>query len=109
MLCERGIRAFSDYSRFTLDITIVPELKQITHLPVLVDPSHAAGRRELVIPLAKAAVAAGADGVLVEVHPDPSQALSDGPQALTFAMFEQLMSELRALTPAVCRELHATA
>jgi 3-deoxy-7-phosphoheptulonate synthase len=101
ILCERGIRAFSDYSRFTLDITIVPELKQLTHLPVLVDPSHAAGRRELVTPLARAALAAGADGVLVEVHPEPSQALSDGPQALTFDMFDAMMDDLRRLAPAL--------
>ena len=107
MLCERGIRAFSDYSRFTLDVSIVPELKQLTHLPVLVDPSHAAGRRELVIPLARAGIAAGADGIIVEVHPEPADALSDGPQALRFDMFEQLMRELRLLAPAVGRELPA--
>ena len=83
ILCERGIRAFSDYSRFTLDITIVPELKQLTHLPIIVDPSHAGGKRHLVTPLALAGVAAGADGIIVEVHPDPDTALSDGPQALT--------------------------
>ena len=105
ILCERGIRAFSDYSRFTLDISIVPELKQLTHLPVIVDPSHAAGRRELVIPLARAAVAAGADGIIVEVHPEPERALSDGPQALTLPMFESLMTELGMLAPAVRREL----
>ncbi len=97
ILCERGIRAFSDYSRFTLDITIVPELKQRTHLPILVDPSHAAGKRELVIPLARAAIAAGADGILVEVHPEPERALSDGPQALTFEMFETMMEQLGGL------------
>jgi 3-deoxy-7-phosphoheptulonate synthase len=107
ILCERGIRAFSDYSRFTLDISIVPELKQITHLPVIVDPSHAAGRRELVIPLARAAVAAGADGVIVEVHPEPARALSDGRQALTPQMFEELIDELRTIVPAVRRELAA--
>lgn len=101
ILCERGIRAFSDYSRFTLDITIVPELKQRTHLPILVDPSHAAGKRELVIPLARAAMAAGADGVIVEVHPQPEEALSDGPQALTFDMFDTLMRELNRLAPAL--------
>ena len=103
ILCERGIRAFSDYSRFTLDITIVPELKLLTHLPVLVDPSHAAGKRDLVIPLARAAVAAGADGILVEVHPQPEQALSDGPQALTFPMFETLMQEVNTIAPVVRR------
>ena len=105
ILCERGIRAFSDYSRFTLDITIVPELKQLTHLPVIVDPSHAAGRRELVIPLARAAVAAGADGIMVEVHPDPSVALSDGPQALTPEMFGELIRSLHSIVPAMNRTL----
>jgi 3-deoxy-7-phosphoheptulonate synthase len=103
ILCERGIRTFSDYSRFTLDISIVPQLKLLTHLPVVVDPSHAAGRRELVIPLARAAIAAGADGVMVEVHEDPKKALSDGAQALTPDMFEELMDELRIITPAVRR------
>lgn len=103
ILCERGIRGFSDFSRFTLDLTIVPELKRITHLPVFVDPSHAAGRRELVIPLARAAIAAGADGVMVEVHHDPKKALSDGAQALTLPMFEQLMSELHAIAPVLGR------
>lgn len=103
ILCERGIRTFSDFSRFTLDISIVPELKRITHLPVVVDPSHAAGRRELVIPLARAAIAAGADGVMVEVHADPKRALSDGAQALTLDMFAELMAELRLIVPAVRR------
>ncbi len=105
MLCERGIRAFSDFSRFTLDLTIVPELKRLTHLPVIVDPSHAAGRRELVIPLARAAVAAGADGLIVEVHPRPEQALSDGPQALTPEMFDELMTQVQSIGAAVGREV----
>jgi len=109
ILCERGIRAFSDYSRYTLDLSIVPELKRITHLPVLVDPSHAAGRRDLVLPLARAAVAAGADGVLIEVHPEPDRAWSDGPQSLTPEMFATLMSELRALAPALSRGIAAVA
>lgn len=104
ILCERGIRTFSDFSRFTLDLSIVPELKRITHLPVVVDPSHAAGRRELVIPLARAAIAAGADGVMVEVHHDPKRALSDGAQALTVDMFAELMDELRLIVPAVRRK-----
>jgi 3-deoxy-7-phosphoheptulonate synthase len=109
MLCERGIRTFSDYSRFTLDISIVPELKRISHLPVIVDPSHAAGRRHLVIPLARAAIAAGADGIMVEVHAAPNQALSDGAQSLTLEMFAELMDELRIIAPAVRREatIHA--
>ncbi len=105
ILCERGIRTFSDHSRFTLDLAIVPELKRLSHLPVVVDPSHAAGRRDLVIPLARAAIAAGADGVMVEVHPDPSRALSDAAQALTFAMFDELMDELRLIAPAVRRPI----
>ncbi len=109
ILCERGIRAFSDYSRYTLDLTIVPELKRITHLPVIVDPSHAAGRRDLVLPLARAAVAAGADGLLVEVHPEPERALSDGPQSLPPGMFAELMDELRRLAPAVGRGIMAAA
>lgn len=103
ILCERGVRGFSDFSRFTLDISIVPELKRITHLPVFVDPSHAAGRRELVIPLARAAIAAGADGIMVEVHHDPKRALSDGAQALTLPMFEQMMAELHAIAPVLRR------
>lgn len=107
ILCERGIRTFNDYSRFTLDISIVPELKRISHLPVIVDPSHASGRRELVIPLARAALAAGADGVMVEVHSDPKRAMSDAAQAMTFEMFGQMMSELRSLAPAMKRTMGA--
>jgi 3-deoxy-7-phosphoheptulonate synthase len=103
MLCERGIRTFSDYSRFTLDISVVPELNRTSHLPVIVDPSHAAGRREIVIPLARAAIAAGADGLIVEAHVDPDHAVSDGPQTLTLDMFEELMAELRMIVPAVKR------
>ncbi len=97
VLCERGIRTFEGSTRFTLDIAAVPVLKEKTHLPVVVDPSHAAGRRSLVPPLAKAALAAGADGIMVEVHPDPDNALSDGPQSLTPDMFRQMMGELRWL------------
>ncbi|MBU0617524.1 MAG: 3-deoxy-7-phosphoheptulonate synthase [Planctomycetes bacterium] len=107
MLCERGVRTFSDYSRFTLDISIVPELKRISHLPVIVDPSHAAGKRSLVIPLARSAIAAGADGVMVEVHAEPMKARSDGAQSLTPEMFAELMEELRIITPAVRREAAA--
>lgn len=94
MLCERGIRTFERYTRNTLDIAAVPLLKQLSHLPVVVDPSHATGRRDLVAPLAVAALAAGADGVMVEVHPDPESALSDGPQSLTFAQFTEMMGDL---------------
>ncbi|NOS99687.1 MAG: 3-deoxy-7-phosphoheptulonate synthase [Phycisphaerales bacterium] len=103
VLCERGIRAFSDYSRYTLDISIVPQIKKMSHLPIIVDPSHAVGRRDLVIPMARAAIAAGADGVIVEVHPNPACALSDGPQALTPPMFAELMDDLRTIAHAVRR------
>ena len=95
ILCERGIRTFSDSSRFTLDIAAVPVLRELTALPIVVDPSHAAGRRELVPPLAKAAKAVGADGIIVEVHPYPDKALSDGRQSLSLGEFRKMMEELR--------------
>ena len=97
MLCERGIRTFERATRFTLDIGAVPVLKQETHLPVIVDPSHAAGRRDLVLPLARAAVAAGADGIIVEVHPAPEEALCDGPQQIPAAEFAEFAGEIREL------------
>ena len=97
MLCERGIRTFERATRFTLDLGAVPVLKQETHLPVVVDPSHAAGRRDLVAPLARAAVAAGADGIIVEVHHDPEQALSDAAQQIPAADFGRFADEIRAL------------
>jgi 3-deoxy-7-phosphoheptulonate synthase len=97
MLCERGIRTFERSTRFTLDIGAVPVLKEETHLPVVVDPSHAAGRRDLVAPLARAAVAAGADGIIVEVHPDPDQALSDAAQQIASDDFASFADEIRAL------------
>ena len=99
ILCERGIRTFSDHSRYTLDINIVPELKSLTHLPVLVDPSHASGKREMVVPLARAAFAAGADGVIVEVHPYPDQALSDGRQSQNLQLFTDMMLGLERYVP----------
>ncbi len=105
ILCERGIRTFNDYTRFTLDISSVPELKKLTHLPVIVDPSHASGRRDLIIPLSKASIAAGADGLMIEVHPDPEKALSDGYQSITFDHFSELMRELRLIAKAVGRIL----
>ena len=105
MLCERGIRTFEKYTRNTLDISAVPLLKQLSHLPVVVDPSHGTGKWELVAPVAKAAVAAGADGLLIEVHPHPQEALSDGAQSLKPETFAQLMVELRAVAQAVGREL----
>ncbi|HOP49563.1 MAG TPA: bifunctional 3-deoxy-7-phosphoheptulonate synthase/chorismate mutase [Ignavibacteriales bacterium] len=94
VLCERGIRTFETATRNTLDIAAVPILKELTHLPVIVDPSHSAKHRNLVVPLAKAAKAVGADGIIVEIHPEPEKALSDGPQALTFDMYENLMKDL---------------
>jgi 3-deoxy-7-phosphoheptulonate synthase len=100
-LCERGIRTFERSTRFTLDVSAVPVLKERTDLPVIVDPSHAAGRRALVRPLSLAAVAAGADGLIVEVHPDPAQALCDGPQALTTAEFADYADDVRALSQAL--------
>ncbi|HJC67564.1 MAG: 3-deoxy-7-phosphoheptulonate synthase [Lachnospiraceae bacterium] len=94
VLCERGIRTYETSTRNTLDISAVPVIRQKSHLPVIVDPSHATGVRAYVAPLAKAAVAAGADGLMIEVHPCPEKALSDGPQSLTFDAFDQLMKEL---------------
>ena len=105
ILCERGIRTFSDATRNTFDLAAIPVLKRETHLPVIADPSHAAGRRDLVAPLSYAAVAAGADGLLVEVHPDPERAVSDGDQSLTFPEFEALMAGLRPVAEAVGRDL----
>ena len=105
MLCERGIRTFSDATRNTFDLAAIPVLKRETHLPVVADPSHAAGRRDLVSSLAYAAVAAGADGLLIEVHPVPEQAVSDGDQSLTFEEFDALMAGLEPVAVAVGRSL----
>ncbi len=105
ILCERGIRTFETATRNTFDVSAVPVLKQKTHLPVIVDPSHAAGDRSLVLPLAAAGVAAGADGVLVEVHNDPDSALSDGPQSLTFPGFTSLMARLEGVAEVMGRSL----
>jgi len=99
VLCERGIRTFEPYTRNTLDLSAVALLKTLTHLPVMVDPSHATGLRELVIPMARAAVAAGADALMVEVHTNPDVALSDGPQSLYPEQFEQLMEEVNLMAP----------
>jgi 3-deoxy-7-phosphoheptulonate synthase len=103
ILCERGIRTFETATRNTFDVSAVPVLKQKTHLPVIVDPSHAAGHRSLVPALAAAGLAAGADGVLVEVHNDPENALSDGPQSLTLQGFTSMMSLLKGIADAVGR------
>ena len=105
ILCERGIRTFEDATRNTLDLSIVPLIKQLSHLPVIVDPSHATGKWDLVAPMALAAVAAGADGIMVEVHPRPEEALSDGPQALLPSTFAKLMHDLGTLASAVGRTL----
>lgn len=105
MLCERGIRTFEDHTRFTLPLASVPYLQQTTHLPVVVDPSHGTGKASLVATMAKASVAAGADGLIVEVHPDPEKALSDGFQALTPAAFRQMMADCQPIAAAVGREM----
>ncbi len=103
ILCERGIRTFETYTRNTMDISAIPVVKKLSHLPMAGDPSHATGRRDKVPPMARAAVAAGADALLIEVHHDPEQALSDGAQSLFPAQFEQLMKELKMIAPAVGR------
>jgi len=105
ILCERGIRTFEPYTRNTLDINAVPLLKQLSHLPVVVDPSHGTGKWELVAPVSKAAIAAGADGLIIEVHPHPSRAMSDGAQSLKPDSFARLIAELRAVAQAVGREI----
>ena len=105
ILCERGIRTFEDSIRFSMDITAIPVIKKASHLPVIVDPSHAAGHYSLVPAIAKAAVAAGADGLLIEVHPNPKEALVDGAQSLTPSDFARLMEELRQVARAVGRDV----
>jgi 3-deoxy-7-phosphoheptulonate synthase len=109
VLCERGIRTFADHSRNTLDLSAVPAAKRISHLPIIADPSHASGERAKVLPLSRAAVAAGADGVMIEVHDRPEEALSDGNQALLPEEFEQLMDAVRQLAPVVDRRVPAFA
>ncbi|PYQ32406.1 MAG: 3-deoxy-7-phosphoheptulonate synthase [Acidobacteria bacterium] len=103
VLCERGVRTFANHTRNTLDLSVVPYVKRISHLPILVDPSHGTGKRLKVLPMSRAAIAAGSDGLLIEVHDHPEAALSDGPQALLPEMFAQLMSEVRLLAPVVGR------
>src|ERR1700690_11032 len=107
ILCERGIRTFETYTRNTLDIAAIPVVKQLSHLPIIADPSHGTGRRDKVAAMARAAVAAGADGLIIEVHNDPDHALSDGAQSLDPAQFEQLMRELRIIAPAIGRTMAA--
>jgi 3-deoxy-7-phosphoheptulonate synthase len=103
VLCERGVRTFADHTRNTLDLSIVPAVHRLSHLPILVDPSHGTGKRDKVIPLSRAGVAVGADGLIVEVHHDPDRALSDGPQSIYPEQFEELMSEMRQIAPIVKR------
>lgn len=105
ILCERGIRSFETYTRNTLDISAVPIIKSLSHLPIIVDPSHATGHRELVAPVSKSAIAAGADGLIIEVHPDPENALSDGLQSLYPQEFEHLMGELGKIADAMGRRI----
>ena len=103
ILCERGIRTFETYTRNTMDISAIPVVKKLSHLPIVGDPSHGTGRRDQVLPMARAAVAAGADGLIVEVHPDPDRALSDGAQTLNPAQFSEMMQQVRAIAAAVGR------
>jgi 3-deoxy-7-phosphoheptulonate synthase len=103
ILCERGIRTFETYTRNTMDISAIPVVKKLSHLPILGDPSHGTGRRDQVLPMARAAVAAGADGLLIEVHPDPDRAVSDGAQTLTPEQFAEMMRQVRLIAAAVGR------
>lgn len=105
ILCERGIRTFETYLRYTMDISAIPVVKKLSHLPIVADPSHATGRRDKVLPMARAAIAAGADGLLVEVHCDPDRALSDGAQSLWPEQFAELMAQLQIIAPAVGRKV----
>jgi 3-deoxy-7-phosphoheptulonate synthase len=105
ILCERGIRTFETYTRNTMDISAIPVVKSLSHLPILGDPSHGTGRRDKIAPMARAVVAAGGDGLLIEVHPDPERALSDGAQSMFPDQFEALMDQLRLIAPAVDRTI----
>jgi 3-deoxy-7-phosphoheptulonate synthase len=105
ILCERGIRTFADHARNTLDLSIIPAAQRLSHLPILVDPSHGTGRRDSVLPMARAALAGGAHGLIVEVHDHPEKALSDGPQSIYPDQFRQLMDEAAQIAPIVSRTL----
>ncbi len=105
ILCERGIRTFETATRNTFDISAIPVVKKLSHLPIVADPSHGAGRRDMVAPRARAAVAAGADGLIIEVHNDPDRALSDGAQSMFPSQFDRLMAELRIIAPAIGRSI----
>jgi 3-deoxy-7-phosphoheptulonate synthase len=106
ILCERGVRTFTDHTRNTLDLSVVPAVQRLSHLPIVVDPSHGTGRRNIVLPLSRASVAVGADGILVEVHHDPARALSDGPQSILPEEFTQLMREARDIAAVLGRTLN---
>jgi 3-deoxy-7-phosphoheptulonate synthase len=105
ILCERGIRTFSDYSRNTLDLSIIPAIKDESHLPIISDPSHGTGKRSLVLPLSKASVACGADGLLIETHPNPDKAISDADQTISLSAFAKLMDDVKQVAKAVEREV----
>ena len=105
ILCERGIRTFETATRNTFDISAIPVVRKLSHLPIVADPSHGAGRRDMVVPMARAAVAAGADGLIIEVHCVPDHALSDGAQSLFPSQFDRLMAELRIIAPAIGRSI----
>jgi 3-deoxy-7-phosphoheptulonate synthase len=105
ILCERGVRTFADHTRNTLDLSIIPAVRRVSHLPILVDPSHGTGKRDSVLPMARAAIASGADGILVEVHDHPEKALSDGPQSIYPDQFARMMDELEQIAPVVGRSL----
>lgn len=107
ILCERGVRGFDNHTRNILDLTAIPVIRALSHLPIIADPSHGTGIRSKVIPMARAAVAAGADGLMVEVHPDPPRALSDGAQSLYPQQFEELMGQIRVIARAIGRDLAA--
>ena len=105
VLCERGVRTFTDHTRNTLDLSVIPPVKELSHLPIMVDPSHGTGRRAYVVPMALAGLAAGADGVMVEIHPDPDHAMSDGAQSLDFAAFDQMLDKLKQLAEPLGRKV----
>ena len=105
ILCERGVRTFADHTRNTLDLSIIPSVKALSHLPILVDPSHGTGKRAAILPMSRAAIAAGSDGLLVEVHHQPDKALSDGPQALYPEQFARLVDEIGQIAPIVGRSV----
>jgi 3-deoxy-7-phosphoheptulonate synthase len=105
ILCERGVRGFSDYTRNTLDLSVIPAVKELTHLPIITDPSHGTGKRSMVLPMARASIAAGADGIIVEMHPDPDHALSDGYQSIYPQQLQTLMKDLKNIAPLLGKTL----